>query len=574
MVMSQNMYLDTAATYRWKTANPATYFNIGNGISTWNISSGTPIAGGAIGAFTQAMTLDASGSLLFGTGTYATARASLSSPSGDGELRVSGDSINYGIFKYSSGTGLYLGTTTSKPVNFQINNVVQAVLDTSGNLGIGITPSPWVAYHKGLDFGYASTGYTAGFGGLSARGDFVMLSSNAYINTSGVYVYKNDGAFTATTYTQSAGSHAWNSYAANSSGTAGTTLGAVTGQTILTATGNMGLGTSPSGWFSVYRALEIGTYGAAITGQTNAEALTLWSNAYPNSANVDTYKVSGVSATKLRMEAGQFKFSTAASGTAGNPVTFAQAMTLNTAGNLVFNGTTSSSISTSGGVSAKVFSAQGPLLAHQTSMGIFQHDGANATGIRAYGTAGNGYINFNIGGGGGTADYTAMTLDATGNLLVGATSLAVSPQGVAIYPAGAINIGHASTASGVSYSAYYYNGNNIGTITQNGTNGVLYNTTSDYRLKSDVRSIKSSGIFIDGLRPSEWFWSDGTLGRGFIAHEVQQVSPSSVAGVKDAVDAEGKPIYQSMQAGSPEIVAMLVAEIQDLRKRLAVLEAK
>jgi hypothetical protein len=52
------------------------------------------------------------------------------------------------------------------------------------------------------------------------------------------------------------------------------------------------------------------------------------------------------------------------------------------------------------------------------------------------------------------------------------------------------------------------------------------------------------------------------------------VSPSSVQGEKDAVDAEGNPKYQSMQASTSEVVANLVAELQSLRKRLAALESK
>jgi len=60
---------------------------------------------------------------------------------------------------------------------------------------------------------------------------------------------------------------------------------------------------------------------------------------------------------------------------------------------------------------------------------------------------------------------------------------------------------------------------------------------------------------------------------GFLAHEFAEVSPSSVSGEKDAIDAEGKPIYQSMQASSSEVMANLVAELQSVRKRLAALEA-
>jgi hypothetical protein len=59
-----------------------------------------------------------------------------------------------------------------------------------------------------------------------------------------------------------------------------------------------------------------------------------------------------------------------------------------------------------------------------------------------------------------------------------------------------------------------------------------------------------------------------------LAHEFAEVSPSSVSGEKDAVDSDGKPVYQAMQASSSEVIANLVAELQSLRARLAALESK
>ena len=50
------------------------------------------------------------------------------------------------------------------------------------------------------------------------------------------------------------------------------------------------------------------------------------------------------------------------------------------------------------------------------------------------------------------------------------------------------------------------------------------------------------------------------------------VSPSSVTGKKDAVDEDGNPILQTMQASSPEVMANVVAELQFLRKRVTSLE--
>jgi Chaperone of endosialidase len=189
---------------------------------------------------------------------------------------------------------------------------------------------------------------------------------------------------------------------------------------------------------------------------------------------------------------------------------------------------------------------------------------------------------------GTSATFTqAMTLDTGGNLLVGTTSVYGSAK--ATVSTGATN-GIASThtsAGGYRYlsnalsdgGTYYHiqfndNGTSHGSITSTGS-VTVYNTTSDYRLKNNQVLLTGSGEFIDALKPKIWNWAeDGSMGVGFVAHEFAEVSPSSVSGSKDAVDENGKPIYQAMQASSSEVIANLVAEIQSLRKRLTALEAK
>ena len=129
--------------------------------------------------------------------------------------------------------------------------------------------------------------------------------------------------------------------------------------------------------------------------------------------------------------------------------------------------------------------------------------------------------------------------------------------------------------SGDPYVEFGYNGTKIGSITQNGTTAVAYNTTSDYRLKTFISPVTGAGARLDALKPVEYEWkADGKLARGFFAHEFQQVYADSVTGEKDAVDAAGKPVYQAMQASTTEVIADLVAEIQSLRQRVAALEAK
>ena len=110
-------------------------------------------------------------------------------------------------------------------------------------------------------------------------------------------------------------------------------------------------------------------------------------------------------------------------------------------------------------------------------------------------------------------------------------------------------------------------------VTTNST--CAYNSVSDYRLKEITGPLVDSGTFIDALKPKVGTWkSNGSKFVGFIAHEFAEISPLSVSGEKDAVDADGKPVYQSMQASTPEVMANIVAELQSLRKRLAAIEAK
>jgi hypothetical protein len=114
----------------------------------------------------------------------------------------------------------------------------------------------------------------------------------------------------------------------------------------------------------------------------------------------------------------------------------------------------------------------------------------------------------------------------------------------------------------------------VGSITCSNTL-TSYNTTSDYRLKNVIAPVTNAGERLDLLKPIEYEWkSTGGNTKGFLAHQFAEVYPNSVSGEKDAVDDEGNPVYQAMQASTPEVMADLIAEIQSLRKRVALLESK
>ena len=169
-----------------------------------------------------------------------------------------------------------------------------------------------------------------------------------------------------------------------------------------------------------------------------------------------------------------------------------------------------------------------------------------------------------------------MRIDSSGNLLVGNTIYNGANAGgiqVGASSIGAIYVGHATgTASGNPYMQYNYNGTSIGSITQAGTTGVLYNVTSDYRLKSNVTPIQDALSIIQSLKPVSFTWVDGRLDDGFIAHELQAVIPNCVTGEKDAVNEDGTPKYQQMDSSG--VIPFLVKAVQELTDRLIALESK
>jgi hypothetical protein len=105
---------------------------------------------------------------------------------------------------------------------------------------------------------------------------------------------------------------------------------------ILNSSGNLGLGVTPSAWSSLVPAFQINN--AAIAGNNNAD-LYLTANAYYNSG----WKyIQTTNANLYQMEDGIHSWHNAPSGTAGNAITFTQAMTLTANGRLLINTPTES----------------------------------------------------------------------------------------------------------------------------------------------------------------------------------------------------------------------------------------
>lgn len=176
-----------------------------------------------------------------------------------------------------------------------------------------------------------------------------------------------------------------------------------------------------------------------------------------------------------------------------------------------------------------------------------------------------------VGTAGNIVSYTQeMTLDPNGNLLIGKSSTGANDNGAQIFPTGTLGLGHvAGTASGTAYAAFGYNGSGIGSITQNGTTGVLYNVTSDQRLKENIVDAPSQSSVIDSVQVRQFnFKTEPERTQlGFIAQELHLVVPNAVK-----TGSVGDDMSDTWGVDFSKLVPLLVKEVQELRIRVAQLE--
>lgn len=313
----------------------------------------------------------------------------------------------------------------------------------------------------------------------------------------------------------------------------------------LDTSGNLGLGVTPSAWFSSYKALQISSNGS-LTSNTDFFAFS--NNAFVNSSGNDIYLTTGFAGRYRHMaSSGAHQWFTAPSGTAGNPINFTQAMTL-------FSSATRGTLDVNG-VSDSIYT----LSAAGTRRAYLHYNGTEV--VLANET--NNPMLFL------TNATERARITSGGNLLVGSTADSIARIRCE-YSGQAFGIRVGTTATtGSAIQFVYEPGTQVGTITTT-TTSTAYNTSSDYRLKNISGPVTNSGAYIDSLRPVEGTWrEDGSTFVGLIAHEAQEASRTPVAtGTKDGEQ------MQAMDYGNSEFIANIIAELQSLRARVAHLETQ
>ena len=178
-----------------------------------------------------------------------------------------------------------------------------------------------------------------------------------------------------------------------------------------------------------------------------------------------------------------------------------------------------------------------------------------------------------------------MRIDSSGNLLVGTTS---TPSGATnqvivgnmagggsaqsgLSVAGTtgaytVTAHGGGTATGTAFAYFNYSAATIGSITQSGTTAVLYNVTSDQRLKENIVDAPSGNIDDIKVRSFDWK-SDGSHQEyGMVAQELVEVAPYAVHQPQD--------VEEMMAVDYSKLVPMMIKEIQDLKAEVNQLKAK
>jgi hypothetical protein len=214
-------------------------------------------------------------------------------------------------------------------------------IDAAGNAGLGVQPSAWSTSGKALEFAAGSIySYNSG-----ASGEFDYVY-NAYFD--GSWKYKASSS-AASLYSIQPGIYKWFTAPSGTAGNAITFTQAMT----LDASGNLGLGVTPSA--NDYTGVaQFKWVGHCLTPRT-ASNFALSMNAYHNGGG---WKYGDTAAASAYIQAsGAHQWFNAPSGTAGNAISFTQAMTLDASGNLSLGVTTPSArlhLAKTGGVALRL----------------------------------------------------------------------------------------------------------------------------------------------------------------------------------------------------------------------------
>ncbi|CAB5238224.1 Intramolecular chaperone auto-processing domain containing protein [uncultured Caudovirales phage] len=492
---------------------------------------------------------------------------------------------------------------------FKYNTSVEGMRLTSTGLGIGVTSPSFkldVGGQDGTNIALRSTGTSAArfrayvnsaesgvIGFLNGGGQFFevagteqmrLTSTGLGIGTSSPASKLHVSGASAKLYVDLGGNNYY-----QASNQIWQNYGGGTEYMRLDSSGNLGLGVTPSAWSSG-KAFEIGGAGQGIW-LSGGNDLYYNNNAYYNSGW--KYGLSGNYATSYRQVNGQHIWSNAPSGTAGNAISFTQAMTLDASGNLGI-GTTSPS-------SFGKLAVNGNIVTTTDNVFIGVNDGSDnklslvkkAGGFPCIASASSAPIIFSQSSAASIVSASAETyterarIDSSGNFLFATTVASeISGVGLKLFSSSTVPayrcVMDTATAGAAGYILYNGNATNNGYRFYVQSNGGIANyqandsNLSDVRTKTDIQDAggylaKICAIPVRTFRYKDQ--SDDLLNLGVIAQEVEAIAPElvDVSGFGQTPD-DGVPlkaIYQTdLQYALMKCIQEQQAIIESLKARL------
>jgi len=461
----------------------------------------------------------------------------------------------------NSGQGVMINGTTAGTVRVTQGGGTQAgeFRADSSHVYIGSRTNGSLIFEQ---FGSEGMRLTSTGLGIGTTSPAVNLDVSS--NTGTEIITRRNGGRTVNTYADGVNAILAYSTGALRIGETTSTVGAnFTERARIDSSGNLGLGVTPSAWGSSFKALQVGGSSVWVNPSSAANTLHINRNAYYDGSSFK-YIATGT-ASEYSQDSGSHIWYTAASGTAGNAITFTQAMTLDASGNLLVGTTTTSSLAASGRGLIEVNGTSDSAFAMKANGTLYGYFFNSASEFRIANITANPITFF-------TNNTERARIDSSGNLLVGKTSTAVATgAGFIFAPAGdlystmASSTGSAATLNVYSTDAGAYRFY----VSMNGTVSAT-NTTitaiSDQRLKENIRDLDDGLATVMALKPRKFDWKDGKgkgikNDRGFIAQEFEQVLPDMIEEWRDPAP-EGEEPYKAINAN---LIPTLVKAIQELK---------
>lgn len=325
----------------------------------------------------------------------------------------------------------------------------------------------------------------------------------------------------------------------------------------ISSAGNVGIGTTPAAWAApaAGKVLQIGTRSALFSYNNTSTDLSI--NIYFDGSDYRYIQSAAASLFRQNSSDGSILFYNASSGTAGAVTTLNERMRI-TSGGIIY--------ALNSGVDGS----------YQPMIGGMYSSNNNETNLISTAVSSIGSqsgFRFDVSNGGGSTGRTAVfwitrsgfNSNVNGESVIVDNNPSNSGSRRVLTVQGGI-FGSSGDASSKLIIFQANNGTEIGSVQRNGGANVVYNTSSDRRLKEDYKDFNGLDL-VKNVKVYDFKWKGGEhRNYGVIADELQEVVPSIVSGTKDETYEDGRDKYMGVDYG--QLTPILLKAIQELNAKV------